>query len=249
MSSFVAAAVVTGVVANTNKNAGQHAKDRANRYSDTAEGRSIAGQNEYKEQTRDDWSAWRDLGNESVGNLLNPTNFMSSPGYQWRMDEGMRNTENRFSAKGGGGNAMKALNDYGQNMAKNEYGSWINQQLAGANLGSQGNAATQQAGQNAANMNQNSLWRNAENKGSNTMQSAANDARFNSEIGGAVIGGMNAMAGGVPGADTGFTGFSRDLTTSGTDADSFNNDVLNNYRKKYQGQFNGWNPYQSGGGT
>jgi len=56
--------------------------------------------------------------------------FQTSPGYQWRFNEGMRGLDNSYAARTGGtlsGGLIKAAENYGQNQASNEYGNWVNQ--------------------------------------------------------------------------------------------------------------------------
>lgn len=50
--------------------------------------------------------------------------FEADPGYQFRMDEGMRGLEGSAAARGGllSGAAMKAIQKYGQDVASEEYG-------------------------------------------------------------------------------------------------------------------------------
>jgi hypothetical protein len=79
------------------------------------------------------------------------SDFQTSPGYQFRLDEGTRNLENRFSVKGGGGNAMRALNEYNQNFASNEFGNWWNRQAGLSGVGQAATGQTAYAGMNAAN--------------------------------------------------------------------------------------------------
>jgi hypothetical protein len=54
--------------------------------------------------------------------------FQADPGYQFRMDEGMRGVEGGAAARGGllSGAALKAIQKYGQNFASNEYGNAYN---------------------------------------------------------------------------------------------------------------------------
>ncbi len=51
--------------------------------------------------------------------------FQQDPGYQFRMNEGLNAVLNKRSAIGGldSGNTMRALEDYGQGMASQEYGN------------------------------------------------------------------------------------------------------------------------------
>jgi hypothetical protein len=58
--------------------------------------------------------------------------FFTSPGYQFRRDEGTRGIERTAAARGGAasGNALRALSEFNQNLASNEFGNYFNQ-LAG----------------------------------------------------------------------------------------------------------------------
>jgi hypothetical protein len=60
---------------------------------------------------------------------IDPT---QNPGYQFRMQEGMKGVENSLAARGlsGSGKAMKALTRYGQDYASNEYDNAWRRQLA-----------------------------------------------------------------------------------------------------------------------
>ena len=80
--------------------------------------------------------------------------FETSPGYQFRMDQGMRGLQYQQNAGGSllSGGALKELSQYNQGLASQEYGSYINnlQQLAGigqASAGQSANVATGTAGQ------------------------------------------------------------------------------------------------------
>jgi hypothetical protein len=84
--------------------------------------------------------------------------FFASPDYSFRRNEGMRNIENSFAARGGAasGNALRALADFNSNLASSEFGNFVNRQLAMAGLGqaatSQGVNAAQYTGGNVANL-------------------------------------------------------------------------------------------------
>ena len=58
-----------------------------------------------------------------------PGEFTESPGYQFRLDEGNRNILGAASATGGlaSGRTLKALTEYGQDYASNEYNNFLNQ--------------------------------------------------------------------------------------------------------------------------
>jgi hypothetical protein len=110
------------------------------------------------DQDREDLAPWRTTGGAAImkmGDLygLNGTaadtsggpgsygGFFESPDYQFRLDEGKKAIERSASARGmlGSGAALKASNDYAQNVASGEYGNWYNR-LAG--IAGVGQAAT-----------------------------------------------------------------------------------------------------------
>ena len=67
----------------------------------------------------------------SFGSLMKPfgmEDFEADPGYQFRMDEGMRGVEGGAAARGGllSGAALKAIQKYGQGLASQEYGNAYN---------------------------------------------------------------------------------------------------------------------------
>lgn len=78
--------------------------------------------------------------------------FQASPGYQFRLNEGQRMLEGSAAAAGNlySGNTLRALTDYGQGMASNEYGNYIARlgSLAGMGQAAAGNQAN--AGANFA---------------------------------------------------------------------------------------------------
>lgn len=78
----------------------------------------------------------------------NYENFFASPDYRFRLDQGTKAVQNSAAAQGGlySGNALRAISDYGQGTASNEFNNWFARQAALAGIGQ---AATSQAG-NAA---------------------------------------------------------------------------------------------------
>jgi hypothetical protein len=74
--------------------------------------------------------------------------FYQSPDYLFRRGEGLNAVQGSAAAQGGlySGNALRAINDFASGTAANEFGNYVNRQLA---LAGMGQAATTQAG-NAA---------------------------------------------------------------------------------------------------
>ncbi|QIM51626.1 hypothetical protein [Hydrogenophaga crocea] len=70
-------------------------------------------------------------GDSEFGSLMRDfsmADFEADPGYQFRMDEGMRGVEGGAAARGGllSGAALKAIQKYGQGLASQEYGNAYN---------------------------------------------------------------------------------------------------------------------------
>jgi len=113
--------------------------------------RAVDLQEQMYEEGREDQRPYRELGYNAIANLEDPDAYTKSPGYQFRIDEGTRNRENQYSMRGGGGNAMRAMEEYAQNFASNDYYNYRNDQRANAGLGQAATTATGQMGMNYGN--------------------------------------------------------------------------------------------------
>lgn len=84
-----------------------------------------------------------------VGNY---ESFFASPDFQFRQQQGDKNINNWFAARGGAqsGNALKALTEYNSNLAAGEFGNWFNRQLGLTGVGQTANAQNAAAGTNNA---------------------------------------------------------------------------------------------------
>lgn len=84
--------------------------------------------------------------------------FRNSTGYQFRRDQGMDAVNSGYAGAGTlkSGAAMKAINDYGQNMATGEFANYMgmlgNQQSLGANAASAQAGVSQNMGNSLANI-------------------------------------------------------------------------------------------------
>ncbi len=146
--SFVATAIVTSAVVGAYTSS--RAADKSAKAIGSATDQATAEDRRQYEQTREDYSDWREMGQGAVARMQDPNAFEASPGYDWRRSEGMRDMDNRFSVGGGGGNAMRALNEYNQQFASNEYGAWFGRQATMAGMGQQATAGTAAAGDRAS---------------------------------------------------------------------------------------------------
>lgn len=121
-------------------------------------------QKDIYEQQREDLAPWREVGTRALAGL-EANDFMDDwqqdPGYQFRMDEGLKAINAGASARGNlhSGATMKGLTRFGQDYASQEYGNVYNREsnrLSGlAGLGTNANQnmvnITGQYGQNQAN--------------------------------------------------------------------------------------------------
>ncbi len=101
------------------------------------------------------YAPYRESGEGALGRMDRTmggdmSDFNVSPGYNFRKSEGMRDVGNVFSGRGGGGNAMKALVDWNQNMATNEFGNWWDRNSGMADRGLAATSGTAGARQNTA---------------------------------------------------------------------------------------------------
>ncbi|WP_421883306.1 hypothetical protein [Methylibium sp.] len=201
--SVVAAAVigsaVVGGVASSKAAKGQ--QQAANRASDT--------QLAMYDQTREDQTPFREAGTSAIGELgtllgletgnpelarFNTLNrkfdFEADPGYQFRMDEGMRGVESSAAARGGalGGRALKELTRYGQGYASNEYGNAFNRYQTSQTNRFNRLASLAGIGQTSANTTGQIGTQVANNVAGNQLY--AGDARASGYVGGA-----NAISG------------------------------------------------------
>lgn len=103
-----------------------------------------------------------DLGNQAM------ERFETSPGYQFRLGEGVKAIDRSAAARGtlNSGATLKALNDYGQGMASQEFGTHVNRLSSLAGLGQTTAAQTGQFGQQTGASMANNHLQNAQGRAS-----------------------------------------------------------------------------------
>lgn len=127
---------------------------KAQQASDAA---AIAEERRQYDLSRADLAPWRAAGGQAItaGNaMLQPGyDYTASPGYQWRLNEGLRGVENSAAARGllQSGGTLKGIDKYGQGFAANDFQDQFNRQMAVAAGGQQATQAGVAAGQNSAN--------------------------------------------------------------------------------------------------
>jgi hypothetical protein len=110
---------------------GQTATNRAIGAQQQGVDQTIALQREMYNQGREDMAPWREAGADALGRMgdnnfnqqFDYQSFQQDPGYQFRMNEGMKALQASAAARGnlGGGATLKALTRYGQDVASQEY--------------------------------------------------------------------------------------------------------------------------------
>lgn len=99
----------------------------------------------------------RDLAPYTIGGTTQGTSepyggFETSPGYQFRLDEGIKAIQRSAAARGAlsSGATMKSLNNYAQGQASGEYNNYVNSLMNLAGIGSGATSGTASAGAQAA---------------------------------------------------------------------------------------------------
>lgn len=149
----IAAAAVVGAGASI------YSADKASEAQSDAAAQAGALEREAQQQIRGDLAPYRDAGSKALGyyqDFLGANGadasasarnmFQTSPGYQFAQDEGIRATEGGAAARGGllSGGTLKALQERGQGLANQEYGSYLDRFLGLANMGQNSAAQTGQ---------------------------------------------------------------------------------------------------------
>jgi len=113
-----------------NKKKSREAKNEANRLENEQFDTTMREQDPYNQMAgkmATDFASYYDRG----GYKFDPSTVMiDDPGYAFRQQQGMQGIENSAMAKGGlmSGNALKASQNYGQELASQEYGNAYNRQ-------------------------------------------------------------------------------------------------------------------------
>lgn len=119
--------------------------------------KALALQKQMFDQTWAGFAPWREAGGAAIGQglaMLQPGyDHTTSPGYQFRLDEGMRAVENSAASKGMlmSGGTLKDLTRFAQGTAAADYGDQFNRVMAVAGGGQQAMQSSAAAGQNYAN--------------------------------------------------------------------------------------------------
>lgn len=151
---------------------GSNAANKAAKRQESAAKQANRLQKEMFDIQRADQQPWRQagigalsqLGNQDFQRDFTMNDFQKDPGYQFRLDEGLKAIQRSAAARGGlqSGGTLKSIGRYGQDYASNEYQNAYNRFNADrdrrfnrlsslAGLGQTANSQVAQAGQNYAN--------------------------------------------------------------------------------------------------
>lgn len=153
-------------------------KDAANTQADASRAASQAQLDMYN-QTRADLAPYRQAGYGALEQLQSGNAAQiaqSDPGYQFRLNEGMKALNANASATGNrlGGAQQKALAQYSQGYASNEYGNAWNRLANLAGIGTSATNSTANAGSNYTNAVSSNLMGAANANAAATMAQANN---------------------------------------------------------------------------
>jgi hypothetical protein len=137
-----------------------------------AANQSAAVQKQMYDQSRTDMAPYRDVGQNALYQMASlygteyenapgtmqermetaMGRFTTSPGYQFRMNEGVKALDRSAAARGRlqSGAQLKGVQDYAQGLASQEYGNYTNRLAASAGIGQTATQNTAQLGANAA---------------------------------------------------------------------------------------------------
>ena len=129
------------------------ASRRAARAQQAGVTQSIEEQRRQFNLNRADLAPFRQTGVEATERLRrlgagDTSDFFTSPGFEFRREEGLRGLENRFSASGGtlSGNALRRLTEFNQGLASQEFGNFFQRQAQLAGIGQGATTTGVQAG-------------------------------------------------------------------------------------------------------
>jgi hypothetical protein len=154
--AMAAATVGSALIGSSAAKKGMKAEVAANR-------EALALQERLFNLQRQDSEPWRRFGAQSLGDaygMLQPGyDHTTSPGYQFRLSEGLRGVENSAAARGilQSGGTLKGIERYAEGMAAGDYGDRFNRLSTLAGMGSAANSQSAQAGTSYANAGSNIL--------------------------------------------------------------------------------------------
>ncbi len=169
---------------------------------------SVAEQRRQFNQIRTDFAPYRETGETALGEygalygvgregMLSDEDmqaardrFKTTPGYEFRMEEGVRALDRSASARGnlGGGGYGRDLVKFGQGIGAEEFGNYANRLAGLASMGQSSSAQTASAGMQSAGNISNTLMSGAANEGNAILQAGTARASGYAGVGNAASG-------------------------------------------------------------
>jgi hypothetical protein len=135
---------------------GSSSSKKASKAQSKAAEAAIAEQRRQFDLSRGDLAPWREAGGQAIGqgfSMLQPGyDHTTSPGYQFRLDEGLRGVENSAAARGllQSGGTLKGIERYAEGMAASDFNDHFNRMMSVASGGQQAATSGAQLGQQSA---------------------------------------------------------------------------------------------------
>jgi len=145
-------AIIGGVSALGSAIIGSRAANKAATAQIQSGDNAIAEQRRQYDQTRNDFAPWREAGGQAIGQLssmLQPGyDHTTSPGYQFRFNEGQRAVDSSGAARGlsMSGGTLKDMMRFGQGIAADDFNDQFTRVATVANGGAQANGQLAQLG-------------------------------------------------------------------------------------------------------
>jgi hypothetical protein len=218
VAGSVAGSVIQGIAGSKAAGAQQQAAQQASALAKNNGTQAIDYSNAQLQQNQQNQNPYLQAGTKAISSLSGmspfaaPTNVteQNDPGYQFRLQQGQKALENSAAARGGllSGGTAKAINDYAQGSASNEYGNVYNRALqtyqTNANnqfgLAGIGQGAANElgaAGQNASGLNANILGNETNQVNQQNNNAAAARASGYTSLGNAIGGGLSNAGNGL----------------------------------------------------
>jgi hypothetical protein len=156
---------------------------------------SLAFLREGRDMARADLAPYRDAGLADYNAFRGAvgTSFQESPGYRFAFDEGVNAVDRAASARGmlNSGARLRELTRFGQGMANQEYGNWMNRLQGLAGVGQTATGQSASLAQGAASQGAGMMQQAGQNIANTTAQAGAANAAGQVNSTNALMGGLN----------------------------------------------------------
>lgn len=157
----LAGGVISALGARSAGRSQERAADKATASNERIANQQMAFARETQNEIQQRLRPYEQIGNDATnvlrGEVLN--GFQTSPGYEFARSEGQRAVDGSAAARGMtfSGSTLKAQERFGQGLANQEYGNWLNRVTGLSQTGQNAAAMSNNAATNAASMSTNAL--------------------------------------------------------------------------------------------